>query len=61
MILWCLYMREQEAQIEQVRVESKAEGRTETYQLWSAWNNRRIEAEAKNLPFDEPLPEAPPK
>ena len=33
MILWRLYMREQEAQIEQARAEALAEGRTENHQL----------------------------
>ena len=87
MMLWRMYMRQQEAQIEQARVEAKAEGRNEgkaegrnegiaegrnegiaegrtegraeAYQLWSAWNTRRIEAEAQNLPFDEPPPPPP--
>ena len=79
MILWRLYMRQQEAQIEQARTEALAEGitqgetrgitkgrtegimegRAETYQLWSAWNERRLEAEANNRPFDEPPPPPP--
>ena len=59
MILWRLYMREQEAQIEQSRAEALAEGRTENHQLWEAWNNRRIEAEKKKIPFDEPPPLPP--
>ena len=63
-----------EARIEGItegRAEGKAEGRAEgeatgiakNYELWEAWNNRRIEAEEQNLPFDEsppPPPEAGP-
>ena len=64
MILWRLYMRQQEAQIEQARaealaegrVEGRVEGRAEAYQLWSAWNERRLEAETNKRPFDEPPP-----
>ncbi len=41
------------------RAEGQAIGRTETYQLWSSWNIRRIEAERQNLPFDEPPPPLP--
>ena len=49
------------------RDEGKTEGRTEgeaagiakNYELWAAWNSRRIEAEEQNLPFDEPPPPPP--
>ena len=34
----------------------KAEGVAERDRQWAAWNNRRIEAEAKGEPFDEPPP-----
>ncbi len=37
----------------------EAKGKTETYQLWAAWNTRRIEAETKGIPFDEPPPDPP--
>ena len=76
MILWRLYQRRLEEAIEQAKIEARtegmAEGRTEgrtegeaagiakNYELWTAWNNRRLEAEAQNLPFDEPPP-APPQ
>lgn len=47
-------------QIEKARVEGKAEGRAEgkdeVYQEMAAWNNRRLEAEAKGIPFDEQPP-----
>ena len=75
MILWRLYQRRLEEAIEQAKIEARtegiaegrAEGRTEgrtegiakNYELWEAWNNRRIEAEAQNLPFDEPPPPPP--
>ena len=42
------------------RTQGIAEGRTqgiaEAYQAIAAWNARRLEAEAKGLPFDEPPP-----
>ena len=53
------------------RAEGQAVGRSEgeaagivkgisaTYQLWSSWNIRRMEAERQNLPFDEPPPPLP--
>ena len=75
MIFWRWYMQKQEAEIQQAkadgitegetrglakgRAEGQAIGRTETYQLWSSWNIRRIEAERQNLPFDEPPPPLP--
>ena len=46
--------------LEQGRAEGKAEGKAEgiaqAYQEIAAWNTRRLEAEAKGLPFDEPPP-----
>ena len=42
------------------RTEGEAAGIAKNYELWTAWNNRRLEAEARNLPFDEPPP-APPQ
>ena len=33
-----------------------AEGVAERDRQWAAWNNRRIEAEAKGEPFHEPPP-----
>ena len=67
MILWRLYQRRLEEAIEQAKIEARiegiAEGRTEgiakNYQLWEAWNNRRLEAAVKNIPFDEPPPPPP--
>lgn len=34
----------------------KAEGIAENQRAWLAWNNRRLDAEAKGLAFDEPPP-----
>ena len=41
------------------RAEGETKGKVENYQVWAAWNARRIEAESKGLPFDEPPPEPP--
>ena len=67
MILWRLYQRRLEEAIEQAKIEARTEGMAEgeaagiakNYELWAAWNDRRIEAEAQNLPFDEPPPSPP--
>ena len=34
----------------------KAEGIAERDRVWTAWNNRRLDAAAKGHPFDEPPP-----
>ena len=36
--------------------QGKAEGIAAAYQQWQTWNARRMEAEAKGEPFDEPPP-----
>ena len=36
-----------------------AKASAEQYRLWSEWNRRREDAEAKGMPFDEPPPEPP--
>ncbi len=41
------------------RAEGEAKGRAENYQLWAAWNERRMGAEIKGIPFNEPPPEPP--
>ncbi len=38
------------------KAEGIAEGKTEERELWKAWNNRRLEAEAKGQEFNEPPP-----
>ena len=40
------------------RAEGQVEGRAETNAEWEAWNARRMEAEEKGEPFDEPPPSA---
>ena len=67
MILWRLYQRRLEEAIEQAKIEARTEGMAEgraegiakNYELWAAWNNRRLEAEEQNRPFDEPPPPPP--
>ena len=45
--------------LEQGKAEGIEQGKTEAYQQWQAWNARRVEAEAKGEPFDEPPPTLP--
>ena len=59
MIIWGLYKEHMEERIEKIKAESRAEGVSKTYGLWEAWNNRRLEAERDNLPFNEPPPPPP--
>ena len=39
--------------------QGKAEGIAAAYQQWQAWNTRRIDAETRGKPFDEPPPTLP--
>ena len=39
--------------------EAKVEGKAEIYQEIVEWNNRRLDAEARNEPFTEPFPSPP--
>ena len=39
-----------------IRAEGKVEGEVQMHNRWSAWNSRRIEAERRGEPFDEPPP-----
>ena len=34
----------------------RAEGRAEVSRVWRAWNRRRVEAEERGEPFNEPEP-----
>ena len=34
----------------------RAEGKAEERSKWTEWNRRRLEAESKGIPFDEPPP-----
>ena len=45
-----------EARAEAV-AETRSETQAETNALWRAWNGRRLDALAKNEPFDEPPPD----
>ena len=38
------------------KAEGLAEGKAEVYQEIAAWNTRRLEAEAKGIPFNEAPP-----
>ncbi len=48
------------ANIEEIKAESiaigRAEGRTETHQVWEEWYYRHENAKAQGLPFDDPPP-----
>ena len=46
--------------IERHRAEGRAEGRDEERVQWRQWLERRNDAEAQGLPFDEPPPDAKP-
>ena len=43
-------------QREQAREEGLQEGQSQTQARWQAWNQRRLDAEANNQPFNEPPP-----
>ena len=47
--------REQEA-MRKIREEGYKQGSAEANARWEAWNERRLAAEAKGEPFDEPTP-----
>ena len=57
-----MFRRYKEWRIEHAQNLAKAEaagivkGLEQAYQEIAAWNTRRLEAEAKGLPFDEPPP-----
>ena len=42
--------------VEEGRAEGIEQGIAEAYRQWQEWNTRRMEAEAKGEPFDEPPP-----
>lgn len=39
--------------------EGRQEGQSQTQAQWQAWNQRRLDAEANNQPFNEPPPASP--
>lgn len=45
-----------EAEMEQRMAEGRAEGEAEVNRRWADWNSRRLEAESRGVPFDEPPP-----
>ncbi len=38
------------------KAEGREEGRTEAWQVWQAWNQRRMDAEKADHPFNQPTP-----
>lgn len=44
---------------EQGREEGQAVGREETDAAWREWNQRRLQAMAGGMPFEEPTPDPP--
>ena len=44
------------AAVKKIMEQGREQGRQEERADWEAWLRRRIEAEANNLPFDEPPP-----
>ena len=64
MLFWNLMKRQIEKYDAVIAAEAKAEGlaeglaegKAEVYQEIAAWNARRLEAEAKGIPFDEAPP-----
>ena len=45
--------------LQEGRQEGLQEGQSQTQAQWQAWNQRRLEAEANNQPFNEPPPVSP--
>ena len=44
---------------ERLREEGRTEGVAKTHEEWADWNRRRLEADERGLPFNEPPPQAP--
>ena len=55
-LFWNLMKRQIEKYDAVIAAEAKAEGKAEVYQEIAAWNTRRLEAEARGIPFDEAPP-----
>ena len=45
--------------LKQREAEGEARGAAKNQRKWEFWNQRRLEAEAKGQPFDEPPPSSP--
>ena len=56
MFLTQRYLKRLDREKREARAEGKVEGKAEERELWTEWNNRRIEAEAKGEAFNEPPP-----
>ena len=56
MLLWHWFKRDIENRArKEGRIEGRNEGAEQTYALFLDWNNRRLEAEKRGDPFDEPF------
>ena len=44
-------------QIAEATQKARSEAQSQRDEQWRAWNDRRLEAETKGLPFDEPIPD----
>ena len=56
---WAAARKEHAEQVAQAREEGFAQGCNALQQEWTAWNERRLDAETKGQPFNEPPPQAP--
>lgn len=56
MFLTQMYKEYAERKRKEAEAKSRAEGKAEERELWIEWNNRRLEAEAKEEEFNEPPP-----
>ena len=54
---WAEARRRHAANVAKAKAEGLTEGRNAMQQEWTAWNARRLEAAAKNEPFNEPPPQ----
>ena len=43
--------------IEKHREEGREEGREQSNRAWAEWNQRRLDHEARGIPFDDPPPD----
>ena len=50
------FVDKRKKKLEKERAEGREEGRAEERAAWTAWNARRIQAEKRGEPFDEPPP-----
>ena len=56
MFLTQLYKERLERKVKKAKAEGIEQGKAEVRQQWAGWNTRRVEAEARGIPFDEPPP-----